>query len=98
MSPQWLCEFLLLLTPESQVLQGRQVIELPGLRHLHATVFLAPAIVALLGDSQLTADLTLRLTTSKLDLGLAKKVDDLLGLESSYSHRRTPWSSESLSH
>jgi hypothetical protein len=68
-----------------------QVLELLGLGYLHATVFFAPAIVALLGDPEFPAHLAARLAASELDLGLAQHVDDLLRLEVPSSHCRTPW-------
>src|SRR5210317_915442 len=48
-----------------------QVLELPGLGYLHATVFLPPAVVALLGDPQLPAHLAGRLAACELDLGFS---------------------------
>jgi hypothetical protein len=57
--------------------------------HLHATVFRAPAIVALLCDPQLTADFARRLAAGELDLGFSQHMDNLLGLEVLSPHGRT---------
>jgi hypothetical protein len=55
------------------------VLEALGLVELHPAVLLAPAVVGLLGDRQVLADLGQRGALGRLDLGLAELGDDRLG-------------------
>jgi site-specific DNA recombinase len=56
-----------------------QLLGPPGLVELQAAVLAAPAVIRILGDRQVLADLGDRRPPGRLDLGLAELADDLLG-------------------
>jgi len=63
-----------------------QILEAPGLTHLHTTVLLAPSVVGLFADTKLTHGLSDRLALTGPNLCLAKVSDNLLCGETLSGH------------
>ena len=61
-----------------------QLLEAPGVGHLHAAILATPAVEGLFADIGLAADLLDGLTT----VGLAQEADDLFGRVSLFLHVR----------
>lgn len=68
-----------------------QLLNESGLVKLQTTVLSPPAVVSLLADPELSADLSYRIALGRIHLGLSQLGDDLLHTKSLLAHRKPPY-------